>query len=90
MEHQMIESGIQLYSRQVQPVSSTTLADNHYDMKETSIPSLSKYIIKKKLCDSELMQALTTEVINPAITEFIDHTGNQALASGTCASCARE
>jgi hypothetical protein len=90
MAHQMIESGIQLYSRQVWPVLPATPADNYHDVEETNIPSLSNHIIREKLCDSESKQALMTEVINAAIAEFIDHTGNGALALGTCASCTRE
>jgi hypothetical protein len=86
----MIESGIHMYSRWVRPVLTTTPTDNHYNTEETSIPSLSNHITMRTLCESEFMQAPTTEVINAAITEFIDCTGNQALALATCACCARK
>jgi hypothetical protein len=86
----MIESRIHMYSRRVQPVLTTTPANNYYNTEETSISSSSNHITMRTLCESEFMQAPTTEVINAAIAEFIDHTGNRALALVTCACCARE
>jgi hypothetical protein len=42
------------------------------------------------LCQSGFMRSPSKEVVDAAISEFIDRTGNAALAAGICAICARE
>jgi hypothetical protein len=42
------------------------------------------------LCQSTFMKVPSKEVVDTAIAAFIDRTGNDALAAGICAICARE
>lgn len=42
------------------------------------------------LCENEFMKSPSKHVIDAAIAEFIDRTGNTALAASNCAVCARE
>jgi uncharacterized protein DUF6570 len=42
------------------------------------------------LCENEFMRPPPKHVIDAAIAEFIDRTGNTALAAWACAVCARE
>jgi hypothetical protein len=50
----------------------------------------SEDVIIEKLCHGPFMKSPLTETVNTAISEFIDRTGNAALAIGICAVCARE
>jgi hypothetical protein len=42
------------------------------------------------LCQNEFMKPPSKQVVNAVMAEFIDRTGNAALAAGVCAACARE
>ena len=44
----------------------------------------------EELLENPFMRAGSTEALNDAVIEFIDRTGNSALAVGVCAVCARE
>jgi uncharacterized protein DUF6570 len=46
--------------------------------------------ISELLCENAYMKAPDKQVIDSAIAEFIDRTGNAALTAGVCAVCARE
>jgi hypothetical protein len=50
----------------------------------------SKESIIERLCQGPFMKPPSKEVVDTAISEFIDRTGNAALAVGICAICARE
>jgi uncharacterized protein DUF6570 len=46
--------------------------------------------INYHLCNNDFMKAPSEDVVNAAIADFIDRTGNEALAAGVCAVCARK
>lgn len=47
-------------------------------------------VVNEQLCNNSFMKAPSKEVVDAAIADFIDRTGNEALAAGVCGVCARE
>ncbi|KAF8803392.1 hypothetical protein BYT27DRAFT_7214713 [Phlegmacium glaucopus] len=84
-----IQTGDCMYSRRrrsvdynqhdVEMMAEGTLQDNY--STENAI---------ENLCQGPFMKVPSKEMVNAAIEEFIDRTGNAALAAGICAICARE
>lgn len=44
----------------------------------------------ERLCQNGFMKSPSKQVVDAAMAEFIDRTGNAALAAGVCTVCARE
>ena len=52
--------------------------------------SLNVEDLNESLCHGDFMRPPSKLIIDTAISEFIDWTGNTALASGICTICACE
>jgi hypothetical protein len=74
------------------PAQKTTTANNGHDTGPppplTTQERLSRDV--SNLDENPFMRAPSKQVLDRAIGDFIDRTGNSALASGICAVCARE
>ncbi|KAF8803427.1 hypothetical protein BYT27DRAFT_7214734 [Phlegmacium glaucopus] len=84
-----MQSGGRMYSRRARPANHDDCNVRRMGERPGQDESLNGDIVEK-LCQNQFMKVPSKEVVNAAVAEFIDRTGNVALATGICAVCARE